>query len=100
MVIATGPSRAQSATSLLQTLAALSSSVMLEKTPRSKGATLETCPSGQLLEIDCTDRHAAGVGVARPSEARALSVVDPYRLGDRGVEQRARCPGVVDQGRR
>jgi hypothetical protein len=48
---------------LLQTLAApnSTSSVMLDKTPRSKGATLETCPSGQLLEIGLAARHATGV---------------------------------------
>ena len=49
---------------------------------------METCPSGQLLEIDCADRHAIGVGAARRSEAGALPVVDPYRFGDRGPNRR------------
>ena len=64
---------------------------------------METCPSGQLLEISGTDQRAVPVevdGSARRSEAGGLPVRHPYRLGDRGVEQRARCPGVVDQGRR
>ena len=94
------PCRARSATSLLQTLAALTRAPCSENMPRSKGATLETCPSGQLLEIDGTDRRATHVGGgARRSEAATPPVLEPYRLGDRGVEQRARCPGVVDQGR-
>lgn len=63
--------------------------------------TLETCPSGQILEISGTDQRAAVVkvgGGARRSEAGALPVLDPYRLGDRGVQQTARCPRAVDQG--
>jgi hypothetical protein len=60
---------------------------------------LETCPSGQLLEIGGTDQRATRGGACR-SDAGALPVLDTYRLDDRGVEQTARCPGVVDQGRR
>ncbi len=73
---------------------------MLEKTPRSKGAKLETCPSGRLPEICLAVRHATGAGAARRSEVGALPLLDPYGLGDREVEQLDRCPGVVAQSRR
>ncbi|MHB1511096.1 MAG: hypothetical protein ACYCST_18385 [Acidimicrobiales bacterium] len=62
---------------------------------------LETCPSGQLLEIRGTGQRAShGERGACRSGAGALPVLDPYRLGDCGLEQRARCPGAAEQGRR
>ena len=75
---------------------------LLEKMPRSKGATLETCPSGWRLEPDRANRHAtrAHARASRPSEGRALPVVGSPRFGLREAEQSPSCRGAAAQGRR
>ncbi len=75
--------RARPAAPLLQTPAALTSSVPLERPSESKGASLETCSPGQLFESDPVDRQATGVGAASRSQAGALPSEKPDRLGDR-----------------
>lgn len=61
----TGPFSVWSGTSLLQTLAAQTPSGVLGKTFVSKGATMETCPSGQLLDLNWSDQRATHGGVSR-----------------------------------
>lgn len=63
---------------LLQTPAALTSSVPLEMA-ESKGATLETCSPGQLFESD-VDRRATGPGTTITSPQAVFSEPGPAAL--------------------
>lgn len=77
--------------SLLQTLAALNPSVLLDRRPPSKGATLYTCPSGHQVEITYKRLarvtpprgDATGLGLQRPRPGRTRPGPGPLGRTDR-----------------